>query len=135
VLAATYGTDAGRWGLLREVPRQGDADFTAARPLATASDDLPTHPGTPVRRGRPLVHRHPQGGAPRARAPAGDPARPRADRRPREGGGPPPGGATSPRGAGRLRLAQRHRGDLGGGRGGEPLRGAGRTVAAGPGRT
>ena len=33
-LAARYGTDAVRWWLLREVPRVGDADFTAARLVA-----------------------------------------------------------------------------------------------------
>jgi len=40
VLVDRYGTDAVRWWLLREVPRVGDADFTAARLVARANADL-----------------------------------------------------------------------------------------------
>jgi hypothetical protein len=39
-LAGRYGTDAVRWWLLREVPRKGDADFTEARLVARADDEL-----------------------------------------------------------------------------------------------
>ena len=38
-LAAAYGADAVRWWLLREVPRVGDADFTAGRLIARADDE------------------------------------------------------------------------------------------------
>jgi len=39
-LAASYGADAVRWWLLREVPRVGDADFTVGRLIARADDEL-----------------------------------------------------------------------------------------------
>ena len=133
-----YGTDAVRWWLLREVPRVGDADFTAARLVARANDDLANDLGNLVSRVVTLVHRYRQGKVPRGhrwRAAGGQ-----ARRRLRRPGArwlqarrPDP--ATSSGGAGRLRLPRRHRRDLGGGRGGEPLRGAGRALAAGPGRT
>jgi methionyl-tRNA synthetase len=63
-LAATYGTDAVRWWLLREVPRQGDADFTAARLVARANDDLANGLGNLVSRAVTLVHRYRQGKVP-----------------------------------------------------------------------
>ena len=74
-LAARYGTDAVRWWLLREVPRQGDADFTAERLVARANDDLANDLGNLVSRAVTLVHRYRQGKVPRAAAHA-DPARP-----------------------------------------------------------
>ena len=111
-LAARYGTDAVRWWLLREVPRVGDADFTAARLVARANDDLANDLGNLVSRVVTLVHRYRQGegtagrrGA-RRRRPAGLRALAAAV--------PAPGAGTHSRGAGRLRLPGRHGGDLGG---------------------
>ncbi len=69
-LAARYGTDAVRWWLLREVPRLGDADFTAARLVARANDDLANDLGNLVSRAVALVHRYRQGKVPRAGAAA-----------------------------------------------------------------
>ncbi|HEY2308959.1 MAG TPA: methionine--tRNA ligase [Streptosporangiaceae bacterium] len=74
-LTARYGTDAVRWWLLREVPRQGDADFTAARLVARANDDLANDLGNLVSRAVTLVHRYRQGKVPRAGASPGPPAR------------------------------------------------------------
>jgi methionyl-tRNA synthetase len=74
-LAARYGTDAVRWWLLREVPRQGDADFTEARLAARANDDLANDLGNLVSRAVTLVHRYRQGKVPRAGAAPGSPAR------------------------------------------------------------
>jgi len=74
-LAARYGTDAVRWWLLREVPRQGDADFTAARLVARANDDLANDLGNLASRAVTLVHRYRQGKVPRARASSGASAR------------------------------------------------------------
>jgi len=65
-LAARYGTDAVRWWLLREVPRLGDADFTAERLVARANDDLANDLGNLVSRTVTLVHRYRQGKVPRA---------------------------------------------------------------------
>jgi len=67
-LAARYGTDAVRWWLLREVPRLGDADFTTARLVARANDDLANDLGNLVSRTVTLVHRYRQGKVPRAGA-------------------------------------------------------------------
>jgi methionyl-tRNA synthetase len=60
-LAGRYGTDAVRWWLLREVPRVGDADFTAARLVARANDDLANDLGNLVSRVVALVHRYRDG--------------------------------------------------------------------------
>jgi methionyl-tRNA synthetase len=49
-LASRYGTDALRWWLLREVPRVGDADFTAGRLVARANDELANGIGNLVNR-------------------------------------------------------------------------------------
>jgi methionyl-tRNA synthetase len=65
-LAGRYGTDALRWWLLREVPRTGDADFTAARLVARANDDLANDLGNLVSRVVALVHRYRDGRVPRA---------------------------------------------------------------------
>jgi len=64
-LADRYGTDAVRWWLLREVPRVGDADFTAARLVARANEDLANGLGNLVSRVVTLVHRYRQGRVPR----------------------------------------------------------------------
>jgi methionyl-tRNA synthetase len=71
-LAARYGTDALRWWLLREVPRQGDADFTEARLVARANDDLANDLGNLVSRTVTLVHRFRDGRVPRAGRSAAD---------------------------------------------------------------
>lgn len=57
-LAGRFGTDAVRWWLLREVPRVGDADFTLARLIARANDDLAGGVGNLVSRVTTLVHRY-----------------------------------------------------------------------------
>jgi len=64
-LVHRYGTDAVRWWLLREVPRVGDVDFTAARLTARANDDLANGLGNLVSRVVTLVHRYRQGKVPR----------------------------------------------------------------------
>jgi len=74
-LAARYGTDAVRWWLLRDVPRVGDADFTPARLIARANDDLANDLGNLVSRAVTLVHRYRQGKVPGVAATPGDPAR------------------------------------------------------------
>jgi methionyl-tRNA synthetase len=70
VLVDRYGTDAVRWWLLREVPRVGDADFTAARLVARANADLANDLGNLVSRVVTLVHRYREGIVPSA--PKGD---------------------------------------------------------------
>jgi methionyl-tRNA synthetase len=80
-LAARYGTDAVRWWLLREVPRLGEADFTPARLVARANDDLANDLGNLVSRVVALVHRFRQGQVPRAGATPGERARPAPDGR------------------------------------------------------
>jgi methionyl-tRNA synthetase len=75
-LAARYGTDAVRWWLLREVPRVGDADFTPARLVARANDDLANDLGNLVSRVVTLVHRYRDGKVPRVGAAPGAPAWP-----------------------------------------------------------
>lgn len=65
-LAAAFGTDAVRWWLLREVPRVGDADFTVARLVARANDDLANGLGNLVNRVVSLVHRYRHGIVPPA---------------------------------------------------------------------
>src|SRR5712691_7311470 len=60
-LAGQFGTDAVRWWLLREVPRVGDADFTADRLIARANDDLANGLGNLVSRVISMAHRYRQG--------------------------------------------------------------------------
>ena len=62
-LATTYGTDAVRWWLLREVPRVGDADFTVGRLTARANDELANGLGNLVHRVLSMIHRY-RGGYP-----------------------------------------------------------------------
>jgi methionyl-tRNA synthetase len=70
-LADEYGTDAVRWWLLREVPRVGDADFTAERMIARADDELANGLGNLVNRVVAMIHRYRGGRVP---APAPVPA-------------------------------------------------------------
>jgi len=60
-LAGQFGTDAVRWWLLREVPRVGDADFTADRLIARANEDLANDLGNLVSRVISMAHRYRQG--------------------------------------------------------------------------
>jgi len=80
VLVDRYGTDAVRWWLLREVPRVGDADFTAARLVARANADLANDLGNLVSRVVTLVHRYRQGRVPQAGSPGEQPPEPEHDR-------------------------------------------------------
>jgi methionyl-tRNA synthetase len=77
-LAGRYGTDAVRWWLLREVPRVGDTDFTVARLVSRANDELANGLGNLVSRVTAMVRRYrdgqvPAAGAPDTRAPATGP--------------------------------------------------------------
>ncbi|GIH17464.1 methionine--tRNA ligase [Rugosimonospora africana] len=60
-LVHRYGTDAVRWWLLREVPRVGDADFTVARMVGRANEDLAGGIGNLVNRVVTMVHRYRDG--------------------------------------------------------------------------
>jgi methionyl-tRNA synthetase len=68
VLAAQYGTDAVRWWLLREVPRVGDTDFTVARLVSRANDELANGLGNLVSRVTALIRRYRDGQVPEAGA-------------------------------------------------------------------
>jgi len=57
-LASTYGTDAVRWWLLRDVPRAGDADFTVERLIARANDELANGLGNLLHRVISMIHRY-----------------------------------------------------------------------------
>ena len=70
-LAEAFGTDPVRWWLLREVPRVGDADFTVARLITRANDDLANDLGNLVSRVTSLVHRYRDGQVPGAPVTAG----------------------------------------------------------------
>ncbi|MEV0646946.1 methionine--tRNA ligase [Phytomonospora sp. NPDC050363] len=61
-LAETYGADALRWWLLREVPRVGDADFTVERLVTRANEDLANGLGNLVNRVVSMIWRY-RGGA------------------------------------------------------------------------
>jgi methionyl-tRNA synthetase len=63
-LVATYGTDAVRWWLLREVPKGADADFTVDRLVGRANDELANGIGNLVNRVVALIHRYTEGRVP-----------------------------------------------------------------------
>jgi methionyl-tRNA synthetase len=60
-VAATYGTDALRWWLLRDVARVGDTDFTVSRLIARANDELANGIGNLVNRVVSLIGRYRDG--------------------------------------------------------------------------
>jgi methionyl-tRNA synthetase len=64
VVAGEYGADALRWWLLRELPRAGDADFTAERLVSRANDELANGLGNLVNRVVAMVHRYRGGQVP-----------------------------------------------------------------------
>jgi methionyl-tRNA synthetase len=66
-LVSRYGTDAVRWWLLREVPRIGGADFSVARLVGRANDDLAGGLGNLVSRVATLAHRYRAGTVPQPR--------------------------------------------------------------------
>ncbi|WP_203597253.1 methionine--tRNA ligase [Actinomadura bangladeshensis] len=68
-LVETYGTDAVRWWLLREVPRVGDVDFTAERLVQRANDELANGLGNLVNRVVSMVHRYRGGLVPTSNGP------------------------------------------------------------------
>ena len=63
-----------RWWLLREVPPGADADFTVARLVARANDELANGFGNLVNRVVSLIHRYRGGHVPAATASAPDAA-------------------------------------------------------------
>ena len=70
-LASTYGPDALRWWLLREVPRVGDTDFTVDKLVARANEDLANGLGNLVNRVVSLVHSYRNGAVRPCARPAG----------------------------------------------------------------
>jgi methionyl-tRNA synthetase len=68
-LVDRFGTEAVRWWLLREVPRVGDVDFTAARLVERANADLAGGIGNLVNRVVTMVHRYRDGRVPDHRDP------------------------------------------------------------------
>ncbi|MET9111646.1 methionine--tRNA ligase [Streptomyces zhihengii] len=69
-LVARYGTDAVRWWLLRDVPRVGDADFTAESLVRRHDGDLAGGIGNLVNRVVTMVHRYRAGRPPALRGTA-----------------------------------------------------------------
>lgn len=65
-LVATYGTDALRWWLLRDVARTGDTDFTEERLVDHANEDLAHNLGNLVNRTVSMVGRYRGGAIPSA---------------------------------------------------------------------
>ncbi|HEX6445558.1 MAG TPA: methionine--tRNA ligase [Streptosporangiales bacterium] len=63
-LAETYGTDALRWWLASDVARSGDTDFTEARLVGRANEDLANTVGNLVNRTVNLVARYRDGVVP-----------------------------------------------------------------------
>lgn len=63
-VVATYGTDALRWWLLRDVARSGDTDFTDERLVDRANEDLAHNLGNLVNRTVSMVGRYRDGAIP-----------------------------------------------------------------------
>jgi methionyl-tRNA synthetase len=61
---ASYGTDALRWWLVSEVARAGDTDFTVARMVTRANEDLANNIGNLVNRTVSMVNRYRDGQIP-----------------------------------------------------------------------
>ncbi|HXZ66316.1 MAG TPA: methionine--tRNA ligase [Streptosporangiaceae bacterium] len=70
-LAGTYGVDALRWWLLREVPRVGDTDFTVDKLIARANADLANGLGNLVSRVSSIAHAYRNGVVRACRCPNG----------------------------------------------------------------
>jgi methionyl-tRNA synthetase len=68
LIAATYGVDALRWWFARDVAATADTDFTTARLVARANEDLANGLGNVVSRIAHLVHRSPNGCLPELEA-------------------------------------------------------------------
>ena len=92
-LAGTYGVDALRWWLLRDVPRVGDTDFTVERLVTRANEDLANGLGNLVNRVVSLVHSYRNGVARPCAPPAGTSRWLAAGASPDDGGAPDHGGA------------------------------------------
>jgi len=60
-LTSSYGADAVRWWLLRDVPRVGDTDFTVGKLITRANEDLANGIGNLVSRVVSLAHSHRDG--------------------------------------------------------------------------
>jgi methionyl-tRNA synthetase len=60
-LSDSYGADAVRWWLLRDVPRVGDTDFTVTKLVTRANEDLANGIGNLVSRVVSLVHSYRDG--------------------------------------------------------------------------
>jgi methionyl-tRNA synthetase len=73
-LVSRYGTDAVRWWLLREVPKGADADFTVARLVGRANDELANGFGNLVNRVVAMIRRYRAGIVPVTAASAPDAA-------------------------------------------------------------
>ncbi|HEX3792095.1 MAG TPA: methionine--tRNA ligase [Pseudonocardiaceae bacterium] len=63
-IAATFGPDALRWWLLRDVARAGDTDYTPARLVGRANEDLANNIGNLVNRTVSMVGRYRAGRIP-----------------------------------------------------------------------
>jgi len=70
-LSDSYGADSVRWWLLRDVPRVGDTDFTVAKLVARANEDLANGIGNLVSRVVSLVHSYRDGTVRPCRRPDG----------------------------------------------------------------
>ncbi|NUS72995.1 MAG: methionine--tRNA ligase [Corynebacteriales bacterium] len=71
-LTEEYGTEALRWWLLRDVPRVGDADFTLARLVNRANEDLSNGFGNLTNRVVSMVHKYRDGAVPELSGKADD---------------------------------------------------------------
>ena len=70
-LSHRYGPDAVRWWLLRDVPRAGDTDFTVAKLITRANEDLANGLGNLISRVVSLAHSYRDGAVRPCRRPDG----------------------------------------------------------------